>query len=97
MTTSEKIAEYEDECFDWTDYLRAKCQRCHRNAVHKLIELGELSENDINSGKCHLHHIDPTMKYFDLNRYCEWRLEDVIVVESSFHTRIHQDFKRRNK
>ena len=40
MTMSEKIEEYEDECFDWTDYLKAKSRRCHRDTIHKLIELG---------------------------------------------------------
>ena len=97
MTMSEKIEEYEDECFDWTDYLKAKSRRCHRDTIHKLIELGQLSENDVSSRRYHLHHIDPTMKYFDLNRYCEWRLEDVVIVEASFHMKIHQDFKKRNK
>lgn len=36
-----------------------------------------------------LHHIDDTLKHNDLDRYLEWRLEDLIAIPNGEHSRIH--------
>lgn len=58
----------------------------------RLQDLGELPEERLAKEWC-LHHIDPTMKYFDLNRYAEWRMEDVVPMKMSDHIKLHKDFE----
>ena len=36
-----------------------------------------------------LHHKDPTLKTRDPERYLEWRIEDLEVMRSSDHTKLH--------
>lgn len=35
------------------------------------------------------------MKYFDLNRYAEWRIEDVVPMKTADHIKLHKDFEKR--
>ena len=62
----------------------------------RLQDLGELPEETKSREWC-LHHIDPTMKYFDLSRYAEWRMEDVIPMKTSDHLKLHKDFEKREQ
>lgn len=36
-----------------------------------------------------LHHVDPTLKYRDRERYEEWRDEDLVVMEYGEHSALH--------
>ena len=36
-----------------------------------------------------LHHIDPSWKKDDPERYAEWRIEDLVMMTRSEHTRLH--------
>ena len=36
----------------------------------------------------HLHHKDDTLRHNDIERYIEWRLEDLVVLRNAEHTRI---------
>lgn len=37
-----------------------------------------------------LHHTDPTLKYKDIDRYIQWREEDVVVLTIAEHNTIHK-------
>lgn len=80
--------------FEWTPYLLAKSKRCHDETWMRLQDLGEIPEERLSREWC-LHHIDPTMKYFDLSRYAEWRLEDVVPMTTASHLKLHKDFEKR--
>lgn len=36
-----------------------------------------------------LHHVDETLRFNDVERYIEWRPEDVVVMSMSDHNRLH--------
>lgn len=36
-----------------------------------------------------LHHVDPDLKYNNVERYIEWNPEDLVVMTRSEHTRFH--------
>lgn len=36
-----------------------------------------------------MHHIDPTLRYRDYERYLEWRIEDLMVMSFSDHSKLH--------
>jgi len=36
-----------------------------------------------------LHHKDETLRYKDFARYCEWRVEDLVVMTREEHTAHH--------
>ena len=36
-----------------------------------------------------LHHKDPTLRHTDINRYNEWRIEDVVPMTNEEHSRLH--------
>ena len=40
-----------------------------------------------------LHHIDPTLKTKDPERYREWRIDDLVVMTNAEHTRLHSKGK----
>ena len=40
-----------------------------------------------------LHHVDPTLKYNDPQRYHEWLPEDLVVMDKGEHTRLHKTGK----
>lgn len=86
--------EKEKEKFDWNDYLINKSIRNNRKARQYFKSIGEIPE--YSSELYVLHHIDPTMKYFDLSRYTDWRIEDLMVLTDSEHQKLHKDFERRN-
>lgn len=37
------------------------------------------------------------MVYFDILKYAEWNLSDVVPMPTSEHQKLHRDFERRNK
>ena len=76
-----------DDCFEWSDYLIAKSQRCHKATWDWFVKNGDIPENA--GERWCLHHIDPTMKYFDLSRYAEWNVDDVIPMTISQHAKLH--------
>ena len=83
--------------YEWTDYSVAKSQSCHLSSWNWFLENGQIPEYAKGTGEWCLHHIDPTMKYFDILKYAEWNLSDVIPMPTSEHQKLHQDLKRRNK
>lgn len=36
-----------------------------------------------------LHHINPEWKHNDIERYIQWNIEDVVVMDRGEHTRLH--------
>lgn len=40
-----------------------------------------------------LHHIDETLRTTNIERYIEWRIEDLEVIEHSEHAKRHAHFK----
>lgn len=85
----------DEDCVEWSDYLIAKSQRCHRKTWMYFVQNGDIPKEA--NGQWCLHHIDPTMKYFDQSRYVEWNVEDVMPMTVSEHLKLHHDFIRRNK
>lgn len=63
---------------------------------NKLVELGEIPAYAKGTGQWCLHHVDPTMIYFDPLKYAEWNLSDVVPMKTSDHQKLHWDFERRN-
>lgn len=39
---------------------------------------------------CIMHHKDTTLKYNDIDRYNEWRIEDLCIMSLSEHTKLHK-------
>ena len=37
-----------------------------------------------------MHHKDTILKYTDIDRYIEWRIEDLVVLSRSEHMKVHQ-------
>ena len=70
---------------EWTDYSIAKSRRCHLSSWNYFVEKGEIPEYAKGTRQWCLHHIDPTMKYFDILKYAEWNLSDVVPMKSSDH------------
>ena len=85
----------EDENDELTGFLLTKSRKCHDITWNYFVLQGEIPEND--SYKWCLHHIDPTMKYFDLSRYASWNIEDVMPMTVSQHIKLHKDFEKRNQ
>ena len=95
---TEKMREhYECDKFDWTDYTINKSQVCHQKTWDYYVANGDIPADAQGQRTYCLHHIDPTMKYFDILRYAEWRIEDVIPMTTSEHIKLHQDFQKRNE
>lgn len=82
--------------FEFTNYLIAKSHTCHLSSWNELVAQGHIPLSAAGTGEWCLHHIDPTMRYFDLGKYVEWNLSDVVPMKTSFHTKVHKDFERRN-
>lgn len=85
----------DEDCVEWSDYLIAKSKHCRKKTWNWFVQNGDIPENRYE--RWCLHHIDPTMKYFDLSRYAEWNADDVIPMTQSQHMKLHQDFLSRNK
>lgn len=81
---------------DWPSCYFEKDKQCHLSTWQYFKDLGEIPE-DIEPHSWCLHHIDPTMKYFDPSRYFEWRIDDVEPMPLSTHTALHGDFSKRNR
>ena len=95
---TEKMCEMlNGDNYEWTDYSVAKSQRCHLSSWNWFLENGQIPEYAKGTGEWCLHHIDPTMKYFDILKYAEWNLSDVVPMPTSEHQKLHQDLKKRNK
>lgn len=60
-----------------------------------FVENGDIPQ-DVGKWEWCLHHVDPTMKYFDASRYCLWSLDDVVPMKTSDHVALHKDFEKRN-
>ena len=89
------VDEMNDEKFEYDQYLIAKSKRCHKLTWNHFLETGDIPTNSTEIW--HLHHIDPTLKYFDLSRYCEWRIDDIMPLTAADHMKLHQDFQRRER
>lgn len=37
-----------------------------------------------------LHHKDPDLRHTDIERYIEWRPEDLVVMSNSDHIKLHR-------
>lgn len=94
---TEKMCEtLNNDNFDWTNYSWAKSERCHLSSWNWFVENGCIPAYAKGTGQYCLHHIDPTMKYFDILRYAEWNLSDVVPMTTSDHLKLHRDFEKRN-
>lgn len=60
----------------------------HTRAWCHFVALGFIPPNAKKNEWC-LHHKDPTLKYKDLLRYNEWRVEDLVPMLKSEHTSMH--------
>ena len=60
----------------------------HRLAVKYFESIGLLPK-DRKPYSYSLHHKDENLRHTDIERYIEWRIEDLIVVESSKHMKEH--------
>ena len=83
--------EFRCQKLDWTNYMTTKSKANHKKAVQHFKELGEFEDGMV------LHHIDFTMIYFDLDRYVEWKPEDLLPMTKSQHVKLHLDFARRSR
>ena len=61
----------------------------HKKAVEYFEFTGELPK-DRKKYAYTIHHKDENLKYTDLQRYIEWRIEDLEVVNRSEHNAIHK-------
>lgn len=43
-------------------------------------------------GYC-MHHIDPSWKTKDIERYIQWNIDDLVVMSNSEHTKYHCQFR----
>ena len=37
-----------------------------------------------------LHHIDPSWRHNDIERYIQWNIEDLVMMTNEEHTRLHK-------
>lgn len=42
----------------------------------------------------HLHHINDTLRYSDVERYIQWNPEDLVILSASEHARLHMTGKK---
>lgn len=89
------VDELNDDKFEYNQYLIAKSQKCNKLAWNHFLETGDIPADS--TKRWNLHHIDPTLKYFDLSRYCEWRIDDIMPLTAADHIKLHQDFQRRER
>ena len=61
----------------------------HTRAWCHFVALG-LIPHDAKKNEWCLHHKDTVLKYKDLFRYNEWRVEDLVPMLKSEHTRLHK-------
>lgn len=63
-----------------------------QNAIKHFEDTGELPKD---RAKCQyvLHHIDPSWRQNDVERYIQWNSADLIVMTKSEHTRLHHTGK----
>lgn len=67
-----------------------------KNAWNYFISIG-LIPKDYDKNEYCLHHIDANLKKTDRARYDEWRIEDLVPMLKSEHTRFHQKGIKRSK
>lgn len=89
------VDQLNDGKFEYNKYLFEKSQKYHKLAWNHFLETGDIPVD--NTEIWHLHHIDPTLKYFDLSRYCEWRIDDIMPLTVADHMKLHWDFQRRER
>lgn len=63
-------------------------RRNHHMAWCYFKEEGLLPE-DAKPYEWVLHHIDTTMKYTNIERYIQWRIEDIVPMTVGEHTKLH--------
>lgn len=61
----------------------------HDRAWKHFVEIGEIPAY-AKKRTWHLHHVDPILKYFDPDRYAQWRIEDLQPMTSSDHSKLHR-------
>lgn len=89
------VDQLNDGKFQYNQYLFEKSQKYHKLAWNHFLETGDIPANS--TERWCLHHIDPTLKYFDLSRYCEWRIDDIMPLTVADHMKLHWDFQRRER
>ena len=55
-------------------------------ARNYFISIGEIPYDDTKN--YHMHHKDESLKHTDIDRYIEWRIEDLIVLNHKEHTSV---------
>ena len=68
----------------------------HKRAWDYFISIGEIPE-DAKPYSYVLHHKDPALKVTDFERYCEWRIEDLVAITRAEHNKIHHTGNQYNK
>lgn len=66
-----------------------KQERINHNITFAYYQAIGKIPKDVKKNEWCLHHIDTTLRYRDKTRYDEWRIEDVIPMLRSEHSRIH--------
>lgn len=62
----------------------------HDKAEQYFIENGLMPSKENRTCKWVLHHIDPSWKENDLNRYIQWNVEDLAPMTHSEHISLHK-------
>ena len=68
----------------------------HKQAENYFITTGQMPDKHSRTERWVLHHIDPELKRTDFERYCEWRVEDLIPMTLSEHRRLHMSINIEN-
>lgn len=64
----------------------------YRNRLNACKHFYPEGNGKIKTGYC-LHHIDDRLKHDYPDRYNEWRIEDLVMITSEEHTRLHHTGK----
>lgn len=62
----------------------------HDKAEQYFIEHGLMPAKENRTCKWVLHHIDPSWKYNDIERYIQWNVEDLVPMTHSEHISLHK-------
>lgn len=60
----------------------------HRKAWNYFVSIGIIPKN-AKPYTYALHHIDPSWQHNDIERYIQWNIEDLEVMDYGEHTRLH--------
>lgn len=66
----------------------------HKQAENYFITTGQMPDKHSRKERWVLHHIDPELKRTDFERYCEWRVEDLIPMTHREHRKLHSVLER---